>query len=84
MSLNNKQSQIKNKINTEVFSCISLFLVDVGFTSRTTYIMLKRRLFHFSLITGNSKSVNLKLKVSRFNVKKNINSGLLVGFYRAV
>ena len=82
--LNNKIVKTKNAIDKEMFFFVCSFLSDVGFSSRLNYILLKRQFFRFSLLNGNTKSINLKLKMSRSNFKKSINSGNLINFYRAV
>lgn len=59
-------------------------LSDTGYTSRTTYLDLKRRFQNFYLVTKNTKSINIKIKLSRFQFKLFNNTTILNGFYRAI
>jgi len=74
----------KNLIKKEIFYFISTTLRDIGFSSRTTYILLKRQYSCYNLLSTNTKSVNLKLKITRSKFKIANNLATLNGFYRAI
>jgi hypothetical protein len=62
----------------------TLFIVDnTNFSSQTNYLIFKSKYSRLNLVC-NTKSVNLKLKISKFKFKKMNNQGLINGFYRAV
>jgi hypothetical protein len=82
---------IQNKFNrshsiqqSEILFFICSFLLDIGFTYKTSYLLVKRKFFRLSFLAANSKSTNLQLKMSRFDLKNKNNAGSLVGYYRAV
>ena len=68
----------------EIFFFVCSALIDTGLTSKVNYLVLKRRFFYLAILSTNTKSINVKLKMSRFDVKKGNNSGTLTGFYRAL
>jgi hypothetical protein len=74
----------KRTTNKEMFFFICSALKDTGFSSHTNFILLKRRFHRFFTLSSNTKSINLKLKMSRSNFKRANNSAVLNGFYRAV
>ncbi len=78
--LYNKQKHTK----AEMFFFICNILADVGFSSKTNYLLFKRKFYRLSLLTKNTKVINTKLKMTRFNLKNGNNSGSLSGFYRAI
>ncbi len=81
----NKKMLTKNRsTNAEIFFFVCSALIDTGLTSKINYLVLKRRFFYLAILSTNTKSINLKLKMSRFDVKKGNNSGTLTGFYRAL
>jgi hypothetical protein len=70
--------------NKEMFYFICSALKDTGFSSQTNFILLKRRFHRFFILSSNTKSISLKLKMSRSHFKRANNSAVLNGFYRAV
>lgn len=74
----------KNPFNADIFLRISSSFVELGFSSRINYMFFKRKFYRYSLLTTNTKSMNLKFRLTRFNVKHLNNSAVLPGFYRAV
>jgi hypothetical protein len=79
-----KLANKKYAINKEMFFFICSAFKDTGFSSRTNFILLKRRFHRFFTLSSNTKSINLKLKMSRSNFKRANNSAVLNGFYRAI
>jgi hypothetical protein len=75
-----KNSVIKEETLLRVYS----ILTDAGFSSQTTYNLFKLKYCRLYLRSGSTKSVNMKLKLSRFKFKSGNNLGILNGFYRAV
>jgi hypothetical protein len=75
-----------NKIltKTEIFFTLSISLIDTGFSSNIAYLLLKKQFYYIAVYNQNTKSFNVRLKMSKFDIKKTNNSGLLTGFYRAV
>jgi len=81
----NRKIMTKNRsANAEIFFFVCSALIDTGLTSKVNYLVLKRRFFYLAILSTNTKSINVKLKMSRFDVKKGNNSGTLTGFYRAL
>jgi|MDSW01.2.fsa_nt_gb ribosomal protein S14 len=79
--------KVKNKKmlkKSEIFFFLSLSLFDTGFSSNNFYLKYKSRYKNLSLVTANTKSLNLKLKLSRFDIKNMTNNGFLIGYYRAL
>ena len=74
----------KTLIETEIFFTLSKLLINTGFSSNINYLLLKKQFHYFAVLNNNTKSLNLKLKMSKFNIKKTNNSGLLTGYYRGV
>jgi len=74
----------QNYYNNENYTFICSFLIDIGFSTKIKYLFFKRRFLQFSLLTKSTKSINLRLKLSRFEIKKINNLGSLTGFYRAI
>jgi hypothetical protein len=70
--------------NKEMFFFICSFLQDAGFSSQINLFLWKRRFYRFFTASSNTKSINLKIKLSRSNFKKANNLGVLCGFYRAI
>jgi hypothetical protein len=74
----------KNLTKKEISFFISTTIRDVGFSSQTEYILLKRQYNCFNLLSTNTKSVNLKIKITRSKFKTASNLATLNGFYRAI
>jgi hypothetical protein len=73
-----------NKIKNEIFSKVCSILTETGFSSNLRYILFKKKLSGFFVINSNSKTFNLKLKLTKSNYKMLNNAGQLVGYYRAL
>ena len=69
---------------SEIFHLICSNLNDIGFTNNINYFLFRRRFFRFFLLTVNTKAINKKFKMTRFDLKYGSNSGYLTGFYRAI
>jgi hypothetical protein len=74
----------KSLTKKEIFYFIGATVRDVGFSSQTEYILLKRQYNCFNLLSTNTKSVNLKIKITRSKFKIANNLAALNGFYRAI
>jgi hypothetical protein len=81
---NRKSINKKHATNKEMFFFICSALQDTGFSSNIDYILLKRRFHRFFVLSSNTKSINLKLKLCRSNFKRANNYAVLSGFYRAI
>jgi len=80
----NKSENKKIVLKREVFFLTSSLLRDVGFSSRVDYLFFLRRFRQPLFLSNNTKSLSLKLKMSKFLFKSANNSSKLTGFYRAV
>ena len=87
------QPKFNNKLlnqieKNEIFYLICSNFCDIGFkpfnSNNAAFFLIKRRFFNFFLFTTNTKSINVKLKMNRFDFKYGNNFGHLTGFYRAV
>ena len=83
MIVEKKRNTYVNTFKKEIFSVICSILIEGGFSKRKTYIMLKRKFFRSYVLAQNIKSVNLKLKLSRYRFKVLNNTTTLNGFYYA-
>ena len=77
-------SLLKKKTYSEIFYFMTRSLISTGFSNKTSYLILKRRPFAFSILSRNTYAANSKFRLSRFDIKKNNNSGKLTGFYYAI
>jgi hypothetical protein len=70
-------------LKKEIFGTICDVFIEAGFSKRKAYLMLKRQFYRSYILTKNTKSVNLKLKFSRYRFKILNNTTALNGFYYA-
>jgi len=76
---------VKKKTYFEIYYFITRSLISTGFSSKTSYLIFKQRPFAFSILSRNNPyATTLKFRLSRFDLKKNNNSGKLTGFYHAI
>jgi hypothetical protein len=83
-NLNKKVNFKKQALKNEIFFTVGSSLLDVGFSPKLTYFLLKRQFYGFYNLTKNTNSINLKVKMSRSRFKRANNLALLTGFYRAM
>jgi hypothetical protein len=77
-------NKYKKQKQAEIFCFIVNSLLDCGFVPQTKILVLQRQYYQTIVLAKNIKSINLKLKMSRFNAKQANNLTLLTGFYRSV
>jgi hypothetical protein len=85
MILNNFKKCLNKKtsIQQEGFFLVSSNIFDVGFSQKIKYLRFKTSYYRFFVLSKNTKSINLKLKLSRSVFKTANNLANLNGFYRA-
>jgi len=82
----------KTFMNNEIFFNSYFLLKQTRYSNNLEYLSFKGRLDskfltkikNCCLITGNSRSINARLKLSYIKIARKIDSGSLVGFYRAL
>ena len=84
----------KNFMNNEIFFYSYFILKQTRYSTNLQYFYFKSRrcsnttfltkIKNCCILTGNSRSVNARLKLSYIKISRKIDSGSLVGFYRAL
>jgi hypothetical protein len=73
----------KDFLKKDILSSTFLILDNTSFSHQTDYVSFKTKYSRLNVIR-NTRSLNLKLKISKSKFKKLNNLGVLNGFYRAM
>jgi len=76
----------------EIFFKTCSILKQSKYSSNLDYFLFKRRFSNIfftnlknrCIYSGLTRSVNVKLKMARFNFSSKVNSGFIPGFYRSI